>query len=119
MAPVRKRIEIDWQEVFTSPDRDASVCFESPSSAPQNSRAAAAARGPRAGGAARASSDDEKRRGTPYPTRRFGGLRGELDQRRGERGPGAVADDGVPRRVTRAAAKKVRLPARSCVFVRG
>ena len=119
MAPGRTRIEINWREVFssTSPDRDASFfCVASPSSAPQNSLAAAA-RGPR--GAARASSDDEKRRGTPYPTRRFGGLRGELDQRRGERGPGAVADDGVPRRVTRAAAKKVRLPARSCVFVRG
>ncbi|RLN29654.1 putative ubiquitin-like-specific protease 2B [Panicum miliaceum] len=105
MAPVR-RIEINWQEVFTSPsspDREDSVCFASPSSAPQNSRAAAAAKGPRAGGAARASSDDEKQRETPYPTRRFGGLRGELEQRRG---PGAVADDGAPRRVTRAAAKR-------------
>ncbi|XP_025805117.1 ubiquitin-like-specific protease 1D isoform X2 [Panicum hallii] len=55
--------------------------------------------------APRASSDDEKRRGTSYPTRRFGGLRGELEQRRGERGPAAVADDGANRRVTRAAAK--------------
>ncbi|PAN21657.1 hypothetical protein PAHAL_3G491300 [Panicum hallii] len=109
MAPVRPRIDIDWEEVFSrdsSHDREDSVCFASPSSAPQNSRAAAAK-------APRASSDDEKRRGTSYPTRRFGGLRGELEQRRGERGPAAVADDGASRRVTRAAAKAAARDARS------
>jgi len=99
MAPVRKRIEIDWQEVFTSarfsPDREASVFFAPPTARP------------------------EKRRGPPYPTRRLWGLRGKLEQRRRERCPGAVAGDGAPRRVTRAAAK-VRAPAaRSCVFVCG
>ena len=99
MAPVRRRIEIDWQEVFTSarfsPDREASVFFAPPTARP------------------------EKRRGPPYPTRRLWGLRGKLEQRRRERCPGAVAGDGAPRRVTRAAAK-VRAPAaRSCVFVCG
>jgi len=96
MTPVRRRIEIDCQEVFTGPsypDREASVFFASPTARP------------------------EKRHGALYPTRRLGGLRGGLEQRRG---PGAVADDGAaPRRVTRAAAKVRALAARSCVFVCG
>ncbi|KAG2630632.1 uncharacterized protein LOC120700072 isoform X2 [Panicum virgatum] len=84
MTPVRRRIEIDCQEVFTgpsSPDRKASVFFASPTARP------------------------EKRHGALYPTRRLWGLRGKLEQRRRERCPGAVAGDGAPRRVTRAAAK--------------
>ena len=97
MTPVRRRIEIDCQEVFTGPsypDREASVFFAS-------------------------STARQRGRGPPYPTRRLWGLRGKLEQRRRERCPGAVAGDGAPRRVTRAAAK-VRAPAaRSCVFVCG
>ncbi|AQK60770.1 Ubiquitin-like-specific protease 1D [Zea mays] len=105
-AAMGQRIDINWTEVFgksSSPDREADVCFASPSSASAAPRTRA-----RALGAAKVLPGDERRRGSPdrHQRKRLGKLRIDDDWSvGGQRHTAVHGDDGARRPRTRGAAK--------------